>query len=95
MKRLENKVAIITGAAGGQGKAEAILFAKHGAKLVITDINEKELKNTEAEILADGGIVTAVKHDVSSEDDWNHVINVVEEKYGQLDILINNAGILD
>ncbi|WP_216830281.1 SDR family NAD(P)-dependent oxidoreductase [Alkalihalobacterium elongatum] len=94
MKRLEGKVAIITGAGSGQGKAEAQLFSQHGAKVVITDIEETSLSITESEIKELGGEVVAIKHNVSSEKDWEHVIASTSENYGKLNILINNAGIL-
>lgn len=94
MNRLKDKVAIITGAAGGQGKAEAILFAKHGAKIVVTDINEEELNRTATEIEGNGGKVIVLKHDISSEKDWKAIVEKTETTYGKLNILINNAGIL-
>ncbi|KGR90160.1 short-chain dehydrogenase [Ureibacillus massiliensis 4400831 = CIP 108448 = CCUG 49529] len=94
MKRLENKVAIITGAANGQGKAEAILFTQHGANVVITDIDEESLTKTAKEISDLGGTVLAIKHNVSTEEDWKNVIELTIKEFGKLDILINNAGIL-
>ncbi|MFJ7508913.1 SDR family NAD(P)-dependent oxidoreductase [Peribacillus simplex] len=94
MKRLENKVAIITGAASGQGKAEAKLFSKHGAKVIITDVDETGLSRTESEIKDLGGEVVAIKQNVSSEKEWEHVVATAIEKFGKLDILVNNAGIL-
>ncbi|GGB53252.1 2,5-dichloro-2,5-cyclohexadiene-1,4-diol dehydrogenase [Lentibacillus populi] len=92
--RLENKVVIITGAASGQGKAEALLFSKHGAKVVISDINEDALYETETEIKNQGGEVISVKHNISLEEEWENVIAITEDRFGILDILINNAGIL-
>lgn len=94
MKRLENKVAIITGAANGIGREEAILFAKHGAKIVATDVDEKNLNETVNIIKENGGTAIAVKHDVSSEEDWKKVIEITEKEFGKLDILVNNAAIL-
>lgn len=91
MKRLENKVAIITGAANGIGKETAILFAKHGARAVVTDIDEKNLNQTMETIKADGGVAIAMKHDVSLEEDWAKVISTTEKKFGRLHILVNNA----
>lgn len=93
MKRLENKIAIITGGAGGLGAAEASLFAKEGAKLLITDIQEEGLKNVTNEITANGGIVDYIVHDVTSEQDWDKVVNKAIELYGAIHILVNNAGI--
>lgn len=92
-KRLKNKVAIITGAANGMGREEAILFAEHGAKIVATDIDEENLNETVALINENGGNAISIKHDVSSEDDWKKVISKTESEFGKLDILINNAGI--
>ncbi|WP_078427596.1 SDR family NAD(P)-dependent oxidoreductase [Alkalihalobacterium alkalinitrilicum] len=92
--RLENKVAIITGAANGIGKEEAILFAKNGAKVVVTDIDEKALHETVEFINKEGGTALGIKHDVSLEEDWQAVISKTEAEFGQLDILLNNAAIL-
>lgn len=90
MKRLENKVAIITGAAGGMGLATAKLFAQEGAKVVGADVQlellEKEFKTIDGEVLA-------LKLDVSAAEDWKKVVDKTIEKYGKLDILVNNAGI--
>ncbi|MCB5261397.1 MAG: glucose 1-dehydrogenase [Candidatus Cloacimonetes bacterium] len=94
MKRLENKVALITGAAKGMGKAEAQLFAQEGAKLIISDIDLENLTILEKELSAAGTQVIAIKHDVSSELDWAAVAKQAENAFGKVDILINNAGIL-
>lgn len=91
--RLKDKVAIITGAANGMGAAEAKLFAKEGAKVVATDLDEKNLAVLEEEIKAAGGEVLAVKQDVTSEEEWAALISKTIEAYGKLDILVNNAGI--
>jgi len=93
MKRLENKVAIITGAAGGMGAAEAFLFALEGAKVIITDVQEEKLKEVVKEIRAAGGTADYVVHDVSSEESWNDVIKKTISLYQKIDILVNNAGI--
>lgn len=90
MARLEGKVAIITGSAQGMGAAHARLFVEEGAKVVITDLNEE--KGTElAEELGENAIF--VKQNVTSEDDWKNVIKVTEEKFGPVNVLVNNAGI--
>ncbi|MFJ7728493.1 SDR family NAD(P)-dependent oxidoreductase [Neobacillus sp. NPDC097160] len=93
-KRLDGKVILITGASGGQGRAEAKLFAKHGAKLVLTDVNEKGLFETVSLIEDDQEDILTLKHDISMEKDWEYVISKTEEKFGRLAGLINNAGIL-
>lgn len=92
MGRLNNKVAIITGAGGGQGAAEASLFAREGARVVATDI--QPLDETQTAITENGGEAISCQHDVSSEDDWAEVVAKTVEKYGRVDILVNNAGIL-
>lgn len=91
--RLKGKVAIITGAANGMGAAKAKLFAKEGAKVVATDVNEENLNSIVAEIIADGGEAVAIKHDVTSEEEWKTVVTKTIELYGKLDILVNNAGV--
>lgn len=93
MKRLKNKVAIITGGAGGLGAAEAILFAQEGAKVVITDVQEQGLKNVADQISASGGIVSYMVHNVTSEQDWDEVVKKTIEWYGAIHILVNNAGV--
>lgn len=93
-KRLENKVVIITGAANGIGREEAILFAKNGAKVVVTDINEEALQETVEAIRMLGGEALGIRQDVSVEEDWQEVVLKTEAEFGQLDILINNAAIL-
>lgn len=91
--RLKDKVAIITGAANGMGAAEAKLFAKEGAKVVATDLDEKNLAVLAEEIKTTGGEVLTVKQDVTSEEEWQALISKTIDTYGKLDILVNNAGI--
>ena len=91
MGRVSGKVAIVTGGAGGVGKDDAILLVKEGAKVVLTDLNEKDGNAVAAEI---GENALFVKHDISSEDGWKEVIARTEEKFGGVDILVNNAAIL-
>ena len=91
--RLEGKVAIITGAAGGMGAEEARLFAREGAKVVIADVLDDEGKQVEAEIAEAGGEATYVHTNVTSEHSWERLIAETISLYGKLDILVNNAGV--
>ena len=91
--RLENKVAIITGAGSGIGKETALLFAKEGAKVVVADVNEKAGEETVVEIKKNGeGFF--VKLDVSNREQAKQMVKTTLEKYGKIDVLINNAGIV-
>ena len=93
MGRLDGKVALISGGARGQGAAEAILFAREGAKVVIGDILDDEGRQTEAQIAELGGDASYVHLDVTSTDDWDAAVQTALDRYGRLDILVNNAGI--
>ena len=93
MARLDGKVAIISGAARGQGAAEAKLFAKEGARVVFGDILDEEGRKVEAEIRQLGGEATYVHLNVTQEGDWRRAVELAESNYGKLDILVNNAGI--
>lgn len=93
MGRLDHKVAIITGAAGGMGKADALLFAKEGAKVVITDIQDEKIQAVAKEITDQGGVAVALTQDVTSEQDWARVTETALTQFGKIDILVNNAGI--
>lgn len=93
--KLQDKVAVITGAASGMGKQMALLFAKEGAKVVASDMNEEGINATVAEIEAAGGTATAVVTNVAREEDVQSMIDTAVSKYGTLDILVNNAGIMD
>ncbi len=93
MKTLENKVAIITGAGSGIGKSTALLFAEEGAKIVLTDINEEHGNSVFKEIEANGGVAIFIKADTSKAEDSEMTVKKTIEKFGQLDIAINNAGI--
>ncbi|WP_042352647.1 SDR family NAD(P)-dependent oxidoreductase [Bacillus massiliigorillae] len=88
MGRLENKVAIITGGASGMGAAMAKLFAGEGATVIAADINEANLAK-----IAELDNVEGMKLDVSNDENWAELTKAVVDKYGRIDILINNAGI--
>ena len=94
MGRLDGKVAIITGGAGGQGAAEARLFAQEGARVVFGDILDDQGKSLEVEIREAGGEATYVHLDVTKSQDWREAIQLAERSYGNLNILVNNAAIL-
>ena len=93
MKLLKDKVAIITGAGSGIGKATALLFAKEGAKIIVSDINETNGNSVVKEIRKDGGEAFYIKADSSKPEDNETLVKQTIEKYGALDIAVNNAGI--
>ncbi|WOV88166.1 glucose 1-dehydrogenase [Sporosarcina oncorhynchi] len=95
MKRLENKVAVITGAGSGIGREIAELYANEGAKVVIADMNMEGAEETVQSIKATGGEALAVKTNVTVEEDVQRMIDTAVETFGTLDILVNNAGIMD
>ena len=90
MNRLDDKVALISGGARGQGAAEAELFVAAGAQVIITDVLDDEGQAT-AERL--GAACEYLHHDVVSEDEWQSVVDTIMERHGRLDVLVNNAGI--
>jgi cyclopentanol dehydrogenase len=94
MGKLDGKVALISGGARGQGAAEAETFTREGARVVFGDILDAEGRKVEAAIRATGGEATYVHLDVTSEADWESAVKTATSRYGRLDILINNAGIL-
>lgn len=93
--KLDGKVAVVTGAASGMGKAIATLYAKEGAKVVVADLNKEGAEQVVEEISNDGGVATAVQVNVAKLEDIEHMIDTAVNKYGTLDILVNNAGIMD
>ena len=93
LPRLNGKVALITGAARGQGAAEARLFAQEGAKVVLADVSDQEGSVVAAEIAEAGGDALYVHLDVTNEDDWDRAIQSAVSTFGKIDILVNNAGI--
>ena len=90
MKRLENKIALVTGGAKGLGKSIVELFVQHGAQIIITDILDKEGQDLAKKI---GHNAIYCHLDVAQEQDWQDVSKLIEQKFGYLDILVNNAGI--
>ncbi len=95
MKRLQDKIAIITGGNSGVGAATAELFAKEGAKVVISARRQAQLEEVAAKIEAQGGEVMSVVSDISKAEDAKALVEAVLAKYGKIDVLINNAGVLD
>lgn len=93
MGKLDNKVAIITGGNAGVGKEIAKLFASEGAKVVISARRQQVLEEAAKEIEEAGGTVLCVPTDISKVDDVKNLVSKTVETFGQLDILINNAGI--
>ncbi len=94
MSRLKEKVALISGAAKGQGAEEAKLFADEGASVVLGDILDEEGTEVASEINRSGGKASYVHLNVTKKDDWELAVKEATSIYGKLDILVNNAGIL-
>ena len=93
MKRLENRIAIVTGAGQGIGKAIALGMAREGAALVIADLNEANAGAVKGEIERVGGKASALYTDISNEESVRGMIDATLNEYGRVDILVNNAGI--
>jgi len=91
--KLANKVALITGAGSGMGKAAALIFASEGAKVAAADISEEQVKETAAEITKKGGQAIAIRADVSKSEDVKRMVDETVAKFGALNIVYNNAGI--
>jgi NAD(P)-dependent dehydrogenase (short-subunit alcohol dehydrogenase family) len=95
MEKLKGKVAIVTGASSGMGKAIAILFAQQGASVVVADLRVEEVNQVVNSIKNDGGKASGFLCDVANESDVTQLVEAVMKEYGALDILVNNAGIMD
>ncbi len=92
--RLENKVALITGAGSGMGREVALLFAKEGARLVLNDVVAETVEETAQMVVDEGGEAIAVAGSVTNEADVEKTVKAGVEKFGKLDTLYNNAGIM-
>lgn len=94
MGRVENKVALITGAGSGLGRASALHLAREGAYVIASDLNGETAAETAAEINAERpGSAIFAAHDATSEEDWKSVLELSQESFGGLNVLVNNAGI--
>lgn len=91
---LENKVCIITGGANGIGKAASLKFAKEGAKTIVCDLNQEQIDAVVSEIEAAGGEAAGFVVDVTNKDQINAMVEGVKAKFGRIDALVNNAGII-
>lgn len=92
--RLLNKVSIITGAARGIGQATALKFAQEGAKVIVCDLDESAVKAVADQINKSGGEAIGIKLDVTKRDHVAAMVSTVMGKYGRIDVLVNNAGIV-
>lgn len=95
MGRVDGKVVIVTGAASdpGLGRTAAMALAREGGRLVVTDIDAAGAEDCARQIRDAGGEAVALAHDVTSEADWRRVVDAVLDRFGRLDVLVNNAGI--
>ncbi len=93
--RLQDKVAIITGAARGMGAAEARIFAKEGAKVILGDIQVEDGQSVAQEINEAGGQAIFIEMDVSKQSDWQRTIDAAISNFGKINVLVNNAGIIE
>lgn len=93
--RLSGKVAIVTGAGSGMGRATALLFAREGAKVVGGDIDAERIEAVTAEVTAAGGEMISVVGNIAKREDAEALVARAIEEFGQLDVLVNNAGVMD
>jgi len=91
--RLQDKVAIITGAGSGIGREAALIFAREGARIVVGDLNEEGGRQTVADVTAKGGEALYVQADVSKAASMENLVRETEAHFGKLDVIFNNAGI--
>jgi NAD(P)-dependent dehydrogenase (short-subunit alcohol dehydrogenase family) len=92
--RLENKVALVTGGASGIGRASALVFAREGASVVVSDLNVAGSGDTVQEIVAAGGTAIAIAGDVSDTSDAKRMVESTVEAYGSIDVVLNSAGVI-
>ena len=88
MGRLDEKIVLVTGGASGLGKADSMLLAKEGAKVVLTDVSDAGVEVAERIVNELGGDATFLQHDVTDEDQWVSIIEKVVSFYGGLDVLV-------
>jgi NAD(P)-dependent dehydrogenase (short-subunit alcohol dehydrogenase family) len=93
MSRLENKIALVTGAGSGLGRAITLEFARQGAHVFASDRNEKSVIETVEEVGKEGGEATALRSDVSDKEDIANLLSTIKSASGKLHVLVNNAGI--
>ena len=91
--KLQDRTAIITGGGRGLGRAQCIALARAGATVVVTDIDESSAQAVADEIIAEGGNATAIALDVCSEDNWQAMFADVQRRFGNIRVLVNNAGL--
>ena len=93
MGRVAGKVALVTGGGMGLGRAAALMLAREGAKVVVTDVKDEEGAKVADEIVDSGGEAMFLHHDVAQEAEWDRVVRAAVERFGGLQILVNNAGV--
>jgi NAD(P)-dependent dehydrogenase (short-subunit alcohol dehydrogenase family) len=93
--RLQNKVAVVTGAGSGMGRAITLLFAQEGAKVIAAEWNQTTLDEVVAEVKAAGGEIVGVKSNVAVQAEAEAMVDAAIEHFGRIDILCNNAGVMD
>ena len=92
-QKLKNKTAIVTGASGGQGAAEARLFAQTGARVILADVQDDSGEAQAKAIRDDGGDAHYRHLDVANQDNWQTLVDGIRSEFGELHILVNNAGV--